>query len=78
MEVREYVTWNGRSPFSEWLVSLKDSKVRNGSLHDFCVWQTACVEIGSPSDPDRSNCAFTPEPVTASIAVKTETGWSLC
>ena len=30
MEVREYVTWNGRSPFGEWLVSLKDSKVRNG------------------------------------------------
>ena len=30
MEVREYVTENGRSPFREWLVSLKDSKVRNG------------------------------------------------
>ena len=30
MEVREYVTWNGRSPFSEWLVSLKESKVVNG------------------------------------------------
>lgn len=30
MEVREYVTENGRSPFREWLSGLKDSRIRNG------------------------------------------------
>jgi putative addiction module killer protein len=30
MEVREYVAGNGRSPFRDWLLSLKDSKIRNG------------------------------------------------
>ncbi|MEP6483226.1 MAG: type II toxin-antitoxin system RelE/ParE family toxin [Rudaea sp.] len=30
MEVREYVTITGRSPFREWLMGLKDSSLRNG------------------------------------------------
>ena len=29
MEVREYVTGTGRNPFREWLLGLKDSKIRN-------------------------------------------------
>ena len=45
MEVREYVAEAGRSPFREWLLGLKDSKIRNR-----VVARLLCLADGSRGD----------------------------